>query len=124
MATIPKTIRFFRKPDHISFLVGYGLILIATGLESFEIKLASTIFFLFTIGYEIYEISSRETEVWQVDHVIFVVAIALLLFSFWNESLWLLILVDVLISFTLGWEIYRVRKKDLENEKKELNWEK
>ncbi len=118
MAMTPKSIRFFRKPDHLAFLIGYGLILIATGLESFEIKLASTIFFIFTIVYEIYEISSRETEIWQIDHIVFVVAIALLLFSFWYEPLWLMILVDVLISFTLGWEIYRVRRKDLENERK------
>jgi len=118
MARIPKSIRFFRKPDHLAFLVGYGLILIATGLESFEIKLASTIFFIFTLGYEIYEISSRETKFWQIDHIVFVVAFALLLFSFWYTPLWLMILVDVLISFTLVWEIYRVRKKDLENERR------
>ena len=116
MGKIPKTMRFFRHHAHISFLVGYGLILIGTGLESFEIKLASTIFFLFTLGYEIYEISLRETKIWQVDHMIFVVAIALLSFSFWNESLWLLILVVLLISFTLGWDIYRERQKDLEND--------
>ena len=118
MIRIPRTIRFFRKPDHLTFLAGYGLILISTGLESFEIKLASTIFFAFTIGYEIYEISSRATEIWQIDHIVFIVAFALLLFSFWYESLWLVILVVVLISFTLGWEIYRVRRKDLENERK------
>ncbi len=118
MAKILRTIRFFRKPDHISFLVGYVLILIATVLDSFEIKLAGAIFFIFTLVYEIYEISSRETEIWQIDHITFVVALALLLFSFWYQPFWLLILVDVLISFTLGWEIYRVRRKDLENERK------
>ncbi len=118
MAMTPKSIRFFRKPDHLAFLIGYGLILIATVLESLEIKLVSTIFFIFTLGYEIYEISSRETEIWQVDHITFVVALALLLFSFWYEPFWLLILVDVLISFTLGWEIYRVRRKDIENERR------
>jgi len=120
MSRIPKAIRFIRKPDHIAFLVGLGLILIATPLQSFEIKLVSTIFFIFTLVYEIYEISSRETDIWQVDHVTFVIAIAMLLFSFWYESLWLLILVDVLICFTFGWEIYRVRKRDLENEKRRM----
>ena len=120
MIRIPKTIRFIRKPDHITFLIGLGLILIATVLQSFEIKLVSTIFFIFTLGYEIYEISSRETDIWQVDHVTFVIGIAILLFSFWYESLWLLILVDVLICFTFGWEVYRVRKKDLENEKRRM----
>jgi len=120
MARIPKTIRFIRKLDHITFLVGLGLILIATPLQSFEIKLVSLMFFIFTLGYEIYEISSRETDIWQVDHVTFVIGIAMLLFSFWYESLWLLILVDVLICFTFGWEIYRTKKKDLENEKRRM----
>jgi len=120
MARIPKTIRFIRKPDHITFLIGLGLILIATPLQSFEIKLVSAIFFIFTLGYEIYEISSRETDIWQVDHVTFIIGIAILLFSFWYESLWLLILVDVLICFTFGWEAYRTRKKDLENEKRRM----
>jgi len=120
MTSIPKTIRFIRKPDHITFLVGLGLILIATPLQSFEIKLVSMIFFIFTLGYEIYEISSRETDIWQVDHVTFVIGIAMLLFSFWYESLWLLILVDVLICFTFGWEVYRIRKKDLENKKRRM----
>ena len=118
MIRIPKTIRFIRKPDHITFLIGLGLILIATPLQSFEIKLVSTIFFIFTLGYEIYEISSRETDIWQVDHVTFVIGIAILLFSFWYESLWLLILVDVLMCFTFGWEVYRIRKKDLENKRR------
>ncbi len=120
MARIPRTIRFIRKPDHITFLVGLVLILIATLLQSFEIKLVSTIFFIFTLGYEIYEISSRETDIWQVDHVTFVIGIAILLFSFWYESLWLLILVDVLMCFTFGWEVYRIRKKDLENKKRRM----
>ncbi|MCH6570966.1 MAG: hypothetical protein IH780_00115 [Thaumarchaeota archaeon] len=120
MIRIPKTIRFIRKPDHITFLIGLGLILIATVLQSFEIKLVSTIFFIFTLGYEIYEISSRETDIWQVDHVTFVIGIAILLFSFWYESLWLLILVDVLMCFTFGWEVYRIRKKDLENKKRRM----
>ena len=118
MLKVPKTIRFIRKVDHITFLVGLALILIATPLQSFEIKLVSAIFFIFTLCYEIYEISSRETDIWQVDHVTFVIGIAILLFSFWYESLWLLILVDVLICFTFGWEVYRVRKKDLENKRR------
>ena len=117
MVAIPKTIRFFRKPDHATFLVGFGLILIATVLESIEIKLTSTAFFIFTLGYEIYEILTRDTDIWQIDHVTFIVALVLLLFSYWYEFLWLMILTDILISFTLGWEIYRVRKKDLENER-------
>jgi len=120
MIRIPKTIRFIRKPDHITFLVGLVLILIATLLQSFEIKLVSMIFFIFTLGYEIYEISSRETDIWQVDHITFVIGIAILLFSFWYESLWLLILVDVLMCFTFGWEVYRIRKKDLENKKRRI----
>jgi len=118
MLKVPKTIRFIRKVDHITFLVGLALILIATPLQSFEIKLVSAIFFIFTLCYEIYEISSRETDIWQVDHITFVIGLAILLFSFWYESLWLLILVDVLMCFTFGWEIYRVRKKDLENKRR------
>jgi len=118
MLKVPKTIRFIRKVDHITFLIGLGLILIATPLQSFEIKLVSAIFFIFTLCYEIYEISSRETDIWQVDHITFVIGLAMLLFSFWYESLWLLILVDVLMCFTFGWEVYRVRKKDLENKRR------
>ncbi len=118
MLKVPKTIRFIRKVDHITFLVGLALILIATPLQSFEIKLVSAIFFIFTLCYEIYEISSRETDIWQVDHITFVIGLAILLFSFWYESLWLLILVDVLMCFTFGWEVYRVRKKDLENKRR------
>jgi len=120
MLKVPKTIRFIRKVDHITFLVGLALILIATPLQSFEIKLVSAIFFIFTLCYEIYEISSRETDIWQVDHITFIIGLAMLLFSFWYESLWLLILVDVLMCFTFGWEIYRVRKKDLENKRRRM----
>jgi len=57
MTQLPRTIRFFRKPDHIAFLVGFILILIYTGTNLFEIKLFSALSFIFTLGYELFEIS-------------------------------------------------------------------
>jgi len=40
MIKLPKTIRFFRKPDHIAFLIGYSAILFSLILNFFELKLA------------------------------------------------------------------------------------
>ena len=49
---LPRSIRFFRKPDHISFLIGLIFIIIAVFTNTFETKLISFIFFTFTIIYE------------------------------------------------------------------------
>jgi hypothetical protein len=42
----------------------------------------------------------------------------LIILSFVYENLLILPIVSVLMSFTLGYEIYRVRKSDLENMRK------
>jgi len=123
MPKLPQTIRFFKKPDHISFLVGFPLILAATPTGSFELKLASLIFFTFTLGYEIYEISHGNRQIIKLDHITFVVAYALVIVTFWENLQVLLIISSVLFAFTIGYEIYSVRRKDLEYKKKSLSKE-
>jgi len=114
MLKLPKTIRFFRKPDHIAFLIGYSSVLISLPLDFFELKLVSVIFFSFTLFYEIYEISKGNREIVKLDHVTFVIAYAILLATLWYNIFILNILVTILFGFTLGHEIYILRKKDLE----------
>jgi len=120
MLKLPKLIRFFRKPDHIAFLVALVLILVYTGTNIFEVKLVSTLFFIFTLSYELIEISKGSRDIKKLDHFTFIIALALLLFSFWYESIEILAVIDFLFGFTLAFEIYRVRKQDLENQRKKL----
>lgn len=115
MIKLPKTIRFFRKPDHIAFLIGYSAILFFLILDFFELKLGSIIFFTFTLCYEIYEISKGNREVVKLDHITFVIAYIMLIVTFWYNIFILTILATILFGFTLAYEIYTIRKKDLEN---------
>ncbi len=121
MPKLPKTIRFFKKPDHISFLVGYPLILAAIPYGNFELKLASMIFFTFTLGYEIYEISQGNRQIIKIDHITFVIAYILVIVSFWVSIQAILIISSILFGFTIGYEILSVRKKDIEYKKKRLS---
>ncbi len=120
MLKLPNPIRFFRKPDHITFLVGFTLILVYTGTNIFEIKLVSTLSFIFTLGYELFEISKGGRDIKKLDHFTFIIALAFLLLSFWYEPIVILALIDVLFGFTLVYEIYRVRKQDLENQRRRM----
>ncbi len=120
MLKLPKAIRFFRKPDHIAFLIAFTLILVYTSTNIFEIKLISTLFFIFTLGYELFEISKGNRDIKKLDHFTFIIALAFLLLSFWYESIEILALIDVLFGFTLVYEIYRVRKQDLENQRRSI----
>ena len=120
MIQLPRTIRFFRKPDHIAFLVAFTLILIYTGTNLFEMKLFSTLLFIFTLGYELFEVSKGSRDIKKLDHFTFLIALAFLLISFWYESIAFLALMNVLFGFTLVYEIYRVRKQDLENERRRM----
>ena len=117
MLKLPKILRLFKKPDHISFLCGYASILIATLTESFEWKFSSVIFFTFTLIYEIYEISKGNRQIVKPDHIAFVIGFILILVTFWQDIQILLIIGSILFGFTLGYEIYSARKKDTENEK-------
>jgi len=120
MLKLPKLIRFFRKPDHIAFLVALVLILVYTGTNIFEVKLVSTLSFIFTLSYELIEISKGSRDIKKLDHFTFIIALAFLLLSFWYESIVILALIDVLFGFTLVYEIYRVRKQDLENQRRRM----
>jgi len=120
MTKLPRSIRFFRKPDHIAFLAAFALILIYTGTNLFEIKLVSTLLFIFTLGYELFEISKGGRDIKRLDHFTFLIALGFLLVSFWYESIAFLALINVLFGFTLVYEIYRVRKQDLENERRRM----
>jgi len=115
---LPRTLRFFRKPDHISFLGGFALLLAVLPTEIFELKVASFLFFSFTLSYEIFEIKKGGRDISKLDHFTFVFAYALIIFSFGYENLLILPIASVLMGFTLGYEIYRVRKLDLENMRK------
>ncbi len=120
MLKLPNPIRFFRKPDHIAFLAAFVLILVYTGTNIFEIKLVSTLFFIFTLGYELFEISKGGRDIKKLDHFTFIIALALLLLSLWYESIEILAVIDVLFGITLAYEIYRVRKQDLENQRRSM----
>ena len=62
---LPSSVRFFRKPDHISFLIGLAFIIISIFTYTFETKLISFIFFTFTIIYETYEISKGDRQIFK-----------------------------------------------------------
>jgi len=115
---LPKTIRFFRKPDHISFLVGFPLLLIVIPTDIYELKVISVLFFSFTMAYEIFEIRKGNRDIFKIDHFTFVFGYALIIFSFVYENALILPIATILMGFTLGYEIYRVRKLDLENMRK------
>ena len=115
---LPRSIRFFRKPDHIAFLIGLIFIFVSIFTETFETKLASFIFFTFTICYETYEISKGNRQIFKLDHIAFVVGYIILIVSFWEDIILLLIVSTVLFVFTLSFEIYTVRKNDLKNQQK------
>ena len=51
----------------------------------------------------------------------FVIAYVLVIFSFWENIQTLLIISSILFGFTIGYEIYSVRKKDIEYKKKRLS---
>jgi hypothetical protein len=112
---LPHTIRFFRKPDHLSFLVGFPLLLSVLATNIFELKIACFISFSFTLIYEIFEISKGGRDIYKLDHFTFVFAYALIIISFVYDNLLILPIATILMSFTLSYEIYRVRKLDLKN---------
>jgi len=115
MTKLPKAIRFFRKPDHISFLLAYSIIIISSLINSFEMKLASTVFFTFTLCFELYEISKGNRDIVKLDHITFVVGYIMLIVSFWYDLLIIIIPILILFGFTLVYEIYRVRVMDIKN---------
>ena len=115
---LPRSIRIFRKPDHISFLIGFIFIFVSIFTETFETKLASFIFFTFTICYETYEISKGNRQIFKLDHIAFMVGYIILIVSFWEDMIILLIISAILFIFTLLFEIYTVRKNDLKNQQK------
>ena len=115
---LPKFFRIFRKPDHISFLIGLVFIFVFILTETFETKLASFIFFTFTICYETYEISKGNRQIFKLDHITFVIGYIILIVSFWEDIILLLIVSTILFIFTLSFEIYTVRKNDLKNQQK------
>ena len=117
MAKLPKSIRFFRKPDHISFLIGYPIILSVIPTNSEILKIIGMIFFSFTLIYEIYEITQGNRQIVKLDHITFVIGFIILVITFWYNLQILLITSSILFGFTLGYEIYSVWKKDQLNRK-------
>ena len=118
MLKLPRTIRFFRKPDHLSFLVGFPLLLVVLPTNILELKIASSLFFSFTLMYELSEIRKGNRDIFKLDHFTFVIGFVLILISFGYENLFILPIASILMGFTLTYEIYRVRKLDLENIRK------
>ena len=115
---LPSSVRFFRKPDHISFLIGLAFIIISIFTYTFETKLISFIFFTFTIIYETYEISKGNRQIFKLDHIAFVIGYVILVVNFWEDIIILLVISTILFIFTLSFEIYTVRKNDLKNQQK------
>ena len=118
MLKLPRSIRFFRKPDHISFLVGYVFVIGFVFTNLFELKIMSLIGFGFTLCYELFEISKGNRDFIKLDHFTFVIGFVLLVLSIFVENNFLLLMIIVLFTFTLIYEIYRVRKNDLKNKNK------
>lgn len=115
---LPRAIRFFRKPDHLSFLIGFPLLLAVLPTNIFELKIASFLCFSFTLIYELFEIRKGGRDIFKLDHFTFVFGYALIIISFVYENEFILPVSSILMGFTVGYEIYRVRKLDLENMKK------
>ena len=115
---LPRAIRFFRKPDHISFLIGFSLLWVILSNNIFEIKIMSFVGFSFTLAYELLEISKGGREIYKIDHFTFIIGYALMIYSFIDNNSLILPIVLALMSFTLAYEVYRVRKLDLKNMKK------
>lgn len=115
---LPRAIRFFRKPDHLSFLVGFPLLLAALPTNIFELKLLSFLCFSFTMLYELFEIRKGGRDIFKLDHFTFVFGYALIIISFIYEHELILPIASILMGFTVSYEIYRVRKLDLENQRK------
>ena len=118
MMKLPRSIRFFRKPDHLSFLIGFPLLLSIIPLNILELKIICFISFSFTLAYESFEISKGGRDIFKLDHFTFVFGYILIIFSFLNDSSLILPIASILMGFTLSYEIYRVRKLDLQNMKK------
>jgi len=118
MIKLPKTLRFFRKPDHIAFLFGYSILLVNIIYDILELKIGSIVFFTFTLFYEIYEISKGNRNIIKLDHITFVIAYIMVIVTFWYNFQILMILAVFLLGFTLYTEIYTVRKNDLEKLKR------
>lgn len=116
---LPRSIRFFRKPDHIAFLSGFALVLAAVPTNLFELRLAGLISLTVTLGYEIYEISRGNRQVAKPDHFAFIAGYALLIVTFWYSLQALPAATSVLFAFTLGYEIYEVRRKDMERKRQQ-----
>lgn len=70
--------------------------------------------FSFTLAYELREISKGGRDIFKLDHFTFVFGYALIIFSFLHENVLILPIATILMAFTLGYEIYRVRKLDLQ----------
>ncbi len=115
---LPRAIRFFKKPDHLSFLIGFPLLLAVVPTNVFELKVASFLFFSFTLIYELFEIRKGGRDIFKLDHFTFVFGYALIIISFGYENVFILPIASILMGFTVSYEIYRVRKLDLENLKK------
>jgi hypothetical protein len=115
---LPHAIRFFKKPDHISFLVGFPLLLALLPTNNFELKVATVLCFSFTIFYEVFEIRKGGRDIFKLDHFTFVFGYALIIISFIYENSLILPIASILMGFTVSYEIYRVRKLDLKNKQK------
>jgi hypothetical protein len=115
---LPRTIRFFRKPDHISFLIGFPTLLIVLPTNIFALKVASFLFFSFTLAYEIFEIRKGNRDIFKLDHFTFIFGYTLVIISLGYEHVLIIPIAVALMGFTLAFEIYRVRKLDLENKEK------
>ena len=62
-----------------------------------------------------YEISKGNRQIFKLDHIVFVIGYVILIASFWEELVELLIISTILFIFTVSFEIYTVRKNDLKN---------
>ena len=87
-------------------------------IDDFLIKIATIVTFSFTLAYELFEISKGGRDIYKLDHFTFVIGFVLLITTIVYENQIILYLIFILMSFTLGYEVYRVRKMDLKNMKK------
>ena len=114
---LPHAIRFFRKPDHISFLVGFTLLSSHLFINDFFLKITTILVFSFTLTYELFEISKGGRDIYKLDHFTFVIGFVLLIITIIYENQFILYPIFILMAFTLGYEVYRVRQVDLKRKK-------
>ena len=118
---LPHAIRFFRKPDHISFLVGFTLLSSHLFINDFFLKITTILVFSFTLTYELFEISKGGRDIYKLDHFTFVIGFVLLIVTIMPYVIGMSGLIYLIIATGLGlYFLYYAMRMYREHENEEL----